>query len=83
MEEQEQIRIGSYCYELLQDLRFNELVTLCESNISLQILEEDRLDDREGLYYTYKGLKELINMMQQFVTAKDQIAARKDQEENN
>lgn len=72
-----------YCHNLLSDHNFNELVSICESNISLQILEEPKLDEREQLYYTYKGLKELLNMMQQFVTAKDQIVANREQEENN
>lgn len=72
-----------YCHNLLSDHNFNELVSICESNISLQILEEPKLDEREQLYYTYKGLKELLNMMQQFVTAKDQIVANREKEENN
>jgi hypothetical protein len=82
MDEQKTIEVGMYCHNLLLDPKFNELVALCESNISLQILTEDRLDNREQLYYTYKGLKELLDMMQQFVTAKDQIAAKQDEENN-
>jgi hypothetical protein len=82
MDEQKTIEVGMYCHNLLLDSKFNELVALCESNISLQILTEDRLDNREQLYYTYKGLKELLDMMQQFVTAKDQIAAKQDEENN-
>lgn len=80
MEEQEQLRIGSYCHELLEDPRFNELVSVVELSLSQEILTSEDAGDREGIYYTYQGLKSFLDICKQFVQVKDQILLKQEQE---
>lgn len=80
MDEHEQIELGMYCDALLRDDNFNTLVAVCEKNFALTILEQEDSKERSKTYYTYQGLKSLLELMQQFVINKDQIAANAEQE---
>jgi hypothetical protein len=79
MLEQKQVDIGSYCTELNDDVRFQELVEICTARLSLQMLEAVDSEDREHVHMIYKGLTELTNMMQEFVNVKDQILAKEEE----
>lgn len=76
MNEDKQYLIGTKAEELLADSAFNELVALCESQLSLQMLDSDTSERREEVHRTYLGLKSILDMMQQFVILKDQIAEK-------
>lgn len=82
MEEQEQIRIGSYCHELLEDARFNELIQIIELSLSQDALQSEDREERDGIYYTYQGLKYFLDTCKQFVLAKDQIVSKNESELN-
>jgi hypothetical protein len=82
MTEQETIEMGCYCQELMVDPRFSKLVSVCENQLALESLQGTTPEEREKTYYTYQGLKSLLELMQQFVIAKDQIVALREQEEN-
>jgi hypothetical protein len=81
LDEQVQIEIGMFCHTLMADDKFNQLVSLCEGQLSLEMLESNSAEEREKTYNTYQGLKTFLARMQQFVINKDQIAARKELEE--
>jgi hypothetical protein len=81
MTEEDAIDLGMYCQSLMEDARFTNLVKVCEANFSLQMLEESSSEEREKTFYTYQGLKTLLELMQQFVIVKDQIVARMEQED--
>jgi hypothetical protein len=83
MEEDKAIELGAYSQELMSDPRFNELVSLCESNLSLQMLSATTAEEREKVHRTYQGLREIVEFMQQFVAIKDQIALRREEEEKD
>jgi hypothetical protein len=83
MEEDKAIELGSYSQELMLDPRFNELVSLCESNLSLQMLDAKTAEERETVHRTYQGLKEIVSFMQQFVSVRDQIVLRREEEEKD
>lgn len=76
MDEDKQYLIGTKAEELLADDAFNEIVSLCETQLSLQMLDADTSERREEIHRTYTGLKSILGMMQQFVILKDQIAAK-------
>jgi hypothetical protein len=80
--EQDAVELGLACQKLMDDPDFTKVVDLCEKNLSLEVLSGATPSEREATYYTYQGLKRLIEMMQQFVIVKDQIVAQKELEEN-
>lgn len=82
MEEQEQLRIGSYCTNLLADAQFNELAQIVELSLSQDMLTADTAEEREKIHSTYKGFKYLLDTMQQFVVCKDQIVANQESDNN-
>jgi hypothetical protein len=79
--ESEAIELGLSCQKFMDDPDFVNLVDLCEKNLSLEVLAGVDTSEREATYYTYQGLKKLIEMMQQFVIVKDQVVAQREQEE--
>lgn len=83
MDEEQQYAIGCRAEDLLNDDGFNELVSLCETQLSLQMLDADTSDLREGIHRTYLGLKTFLGMLQSFVIMKDQISAHRELEEQN
>ena len=76
MDEQEIADVGGYCEILLGDEQFKKLIALCESNLSLQMLESGTAEEREKTHRTYLGFKELVEMMRGFVCVKDEILAK-------
>lgn len=77
--EQKACDVGGYCQILLEDKSFEELVDLCRENLAVQMLEANSPEEREGYHRTNVGLNELINMMHQFVSVKDQIVAKNEE----
>ena len=73
--------MGLYCQELLIDPRFIELLEVLELSLSQNMLASETAEEREKEHRTFKGLKALLDLMQQFVIVKDQIAAREDESE--
>lgn len=80
MTEQEQLALGSYCHELMADERFNQLITLTEASLSLQMLESKDAEEREKVHSIYKGMTYLLDTMQQFVINKDQIVVNNERD---
>lgn len=83
MDEEQQYAMGCRAEDLLADDGFNEIISLCETQLSLQMLDSDTSDKREEIHRTYLGLKAFLGMMQQFVIMKDQIAAHRELEQQN
>lgn len=83
MDEEQQYALGCRAEDLLGDEGFNEMIQMCETQLSLQMLDSDTSDKREDVHRTYLGLKSFLGMMQQFVIMKDQIAAHRELEEQN
>lgn len=81
--EQELIDLGCYCEQVLNDPRFNNLVEVCVQQFSNNILETEKTEERESLYFTYQGLKAFLALIMQFVTIKDQIAEKQNQEQED
>jgi len=79
--EDAQVNMGLYCQELLNDARFVELLEVLELSLSQAMLASDTAEEREKEHKTFKGLKALLDLMQQFVIVKDQIAANRDESE--
>ena len=82
LSEQELVEHGFYCEELLSDPRFNELVKVCSDQFAINILEHDKLEDRELVYNSYQGLKAFLALATQFVAIKDQIREKAEAEQN-
>lgn len=79
--EADTIELGMYCQTLMEDANFSNLVKVCEAQFALDVLNTEDEKERTRVYNTYQGLKSLLETMQQFVIAKDQIVARNEKEE--
>ena len=75
MTEHEQVSLGEYCEDLLNQESFNELVTLYETQISQDLLNTGLLEKnkREALYASFHGFKEFLGLLKTLIDVKNGV----------
>ena len=82
-QEEQALLLGDAAQKLLADTSFNEVVnTLVEGSFQQFVNSKpESTQDRERAYSAYRGLTDIVATLQQRVAVRDQILAKRDNNE--
>lgn len=82
-QEEQALLLGDAAQKLLADTSFNEVVnTLVEGSFQQFVNSKpESTQDRERAYNAYRGLTDIVATLQQRVAVRDQILAKRDNNE--
>jgi hypothetical protein len=78
LNEYEIVQLGEYCQDLLNQDLFNKVVALFGQQTTQDFLstQPEEKAKREGIYASYKGVSELLGLMNAFIEEKNAIINR-------
>lgn len=82
MTEEQTIDLGLKAEHLMNDAAYQELFDITVNQMSMQILATsvEQKEQREQFYLTVHGLRAFNNLINSYRTAKDEIVARRNEE---